>query len=159
MATYLLIDNVKGDLRLKNYENWIKVTDLKWGFSSLNGGGGADAGLGVSRQKYNAFNVTQYADSSLTDILKLIKPDKTIPTIKAVYTDTDDNDALVYMSLKWSNCQIHGLSQVKYYGDNAIIEYPVTYTKFEIKTIFYDANGAAQSQKIASYDVEKGVWG
>lgn len=158
MATYINIEGVKGEVTLPTYKNWIRISELRWHFTSLNSGSLADSGLGTSRQKFNTFVVRQQADASMTDILKLMQPDKTIASIKGAYTDTDDDKSLVYANYTWKNCQIHQISQSKHYSDNPLIEYAITYTSCEVKTTAYTADGKAQSPKIATYDVEKGIW-
>lgn len=158
MATYMNIEGVKGEVTLPTYKEWMRIDDIRWNYNSLHSGNMAASGLGPSRQKFNSFAVRQEADSSFTDILKLMQPDKTVNVIKVVYTDTDDDKALVYSSYTWKNCQIHQITQTKHYADNAGIEYLVTYTSCEVKTTAYSSDGKAQSPKVATYDVEKGIW-
>jgi len=156
---YLKIDGVKGSVTRDRYKDYIKVFNLHYPIPGNNSGAmGTVHGLDPSRRRYAQFNIVHEADTSETDILKLSQPDKTVKEMEAVFLNSDQNDALVNRKLLFKNCVISDIVPVDM-GENATgLQYRVSYTQFELTRQCYDKENKPLSQKVAKYDVEKGIW-
>ena len=154
--TYIKIDTVDGESKVKGFENNIEVLAWSWGASQSGTFHKGTGGAGAGKVNVNDISITKYVDAASTVLLSSVCKGSHFKDAKIVCRKSGGDSPVDFLEIKLENVMVTGYSTGGSHGEELVTEnVTLNFEKFEMKYRTQDEKGKKGGEKIAKWNMAK----
>jgi type VI secretion system secreted protein Hcp len=149
----LLLDGIKGESRIKGFEQQIDVLAWSWGMTQ-SGTAHVGGGMGSGKVNVNDISLTKYVDSSTNALVKHVCDGTHIPQGVLTVRKAGGKSAVEYIKLTLKDVLITSLSTGGSGGEDRLTEnVSLNFAEFKLEYSPQKADGSADAAKTVGWNI------